>query len=114
MVTPVGDDYATAAEKYKPRHGTSVLFVAESPPTSIDRYFYFEDVKHDDWLWIALMKALYPSEWERGPTKTQRAEKKDWLVRFQESGFRVIDAVKKPIRGNRKERVAIIKSAALN
>jgi dihydroxy-acid dehydratase len=105
----IDDPYATAAKKYEPKGVTTILFVAESPPRSIDRYFYFEDVKRDDWLWIALMKGLYPPEWEREPTKTQRLRKKEWLVKFQESGFRLIDAVKEPICG---KRVARIRSAA--
>ena len=59
---PFETPYATASVKYTPRN-THVLFVAEAPPDSIDRYFYFDDVKQGDWLWIALMQALFPSEW---------------------------------------------------
>ena len=106
---PSDDPYARAADKYTPRR-TCVLFVAEAPPRSVERYFYFEDVKRDDWLWIALMKALYPSEW-RG-TKTERPCKRDWLVRFQKSGFRVIDALKEPVCSQDKKRIAFIKKAA--
>jgi hypothetical protein len=103
------DRYAAAAEKYNPG-GAHVLFVAEAPPEDIARYFYFERVERDDWLWIALMKALYPSEWREA--KIERQRKKEWLLKFKESQFRLIDAVKTPIRGNSPERVRLIRSAA--
>jgi hypothetical protein len=73
---------STTAEKYQPQR-TQILFVAESPPLSVDRYFYFENVKGHDWLWIALMKALYPSEW--AGTKIERQRKAYWLTKFQKS-----------------------------
>ena len=110
--TCFNDRYAKAAENYKPHGETCVLFLAESPPASIDGYFYFKDVKRDDWLWIALMKALYPSEWARKPTKKHRACKEKFLLKFQQDGFRLIDAVKEPLSGKRKDRVDRIKSAA--
>src|ERR1035437_4048365 len=109
IVMPSDDPYARAADKYTPRR-TCVLFVAEAPPRSVERYFYFEDVKRDDWLWIALMKALYPSEWSH--TQTERRRKENWLLKFQKSQFRLIDAVKTPICGHSRKRVRLIESAA--
>jgi hypothetical protein len=84
--------------------------VAESPPPTIDRYFYFEGVRRDDFLWIALMKAIYPSEW--GCTRTERPRKADWLAKFQASGYWLIDAVKEPLSGIHNERVRLIRSVA--
>jgi hypothetical protein len=103
------DPYAAAAKKYSPER-TCVLFVAEAPPEDFDRYFYFENVKHDDWLWIALMKGLYPSEWST--TKAERGRKEYWLLKFKNSHFRLIDAAKKPISGTNPERVRRIQSGA--
>jgi hypothetical protein len=103
------DPYAVAADKYRPEK-TAVLFVAEAPPDSIDRYFYFRSVKRDDWLWIALMKALYPLEW--GETKVERQRKEWWLLKFQKDQFLLIDAVKIPITGSHGERVRRIRSGA--
>jgi hypothetical protein len=100
---------SAAAERYQPER-TRTLFVAESPPLSADRYFYFENVKGHDWLWIALMKALYASEW--GCTKTERQRKPYWLAKFQKSGFRLVDAVKEPLSGSPPSRVARIKASA--
>ena len=100
---------STTAEKYQPKR-TRILFVAESPPESADRYFYFDNVKGHDWLWIALMKALYPSEW--GCTKTERQRKPYWLAKFQKSGLRLVDAVKEPLCGSAPIRVARIKASS--
>jgi len=100
---------AKAAKKYRPEK-TRILFVAESPPEPDDRYFYFEDVKQGDWLWIALMKAVFGTEF--GKAKDERTRKTYWLARFQKSGFRVIDAVKEPLCGTHERRVDQIKSAA--
>lgn len=101
--------YATAANKYRPVR-TNVLFVAEGPPKDIDRYFYFENVEHDDWLWIGLMKALYPSEWSQANAERQRKEY--WLLKFQKNGLWLIDAIKAPISGSSRKRVGLIESAA--
>lgn len=109
MVSYTPATKSAAAEKYQPER-TRVLFVAESPPLSVDRYFYFENVKGHDWLWIALMKALYPSEWEG--TKTERKRKPYWLAKFQKSGFRLVDAVKEPLSGSPRSRVVQIKASA--
>jgi hypothetical protein len=101
--------YQKAAKKYSPSD-TRVLFVAEAPPNSIDRYFYFEDVTNADWLWIALMKELFPREW--GQTKQERKRKRYWLRKFQKEGYQLIDAVKKPIVGSHPVRVQKIRAGA--
>ena len=106
---PLDSPYAATADKYRPKR-TSVLFVAEAPPDAVDRYFYFENVEQGDWLWIALMKALYPLEW--GNTKAERQRKEWWLRKFQNDQFRLIDAVKEPLSGNHGQRVRHIWSGA--
>lgn len=109
MVSSTPPTKSAAAEKYEPER-TRILFVAEAPPLSADRYFYFENVRGHDWLWIALMKALYASEW--GDTKTERRRKAYWLAKFQKSGFRLVDAVKEPLDGSPPSRIARIKASA--
>ncbi len=83
-----------------------VLFIAEAPPNSIERYFYFEDVERDDWLWVGLMSCLYPKLWST--TNLERRQKRNWLTRFQRDGCQLIDAVKRPIIGKSRQRVAAI------
>lgn len=107
------DAYATAAAKYKPDE-VCILFLAEAPPDSIDRYFFFENVTQDDWLWIALMKALYPRDWNR--TKLERLRKRDWLIKFQKSRYWLIDSLNRPIGSDLSpaRKVALIKARAPN
>jgi hypothetical protein len=62
-----------AAAKYKPAN-TRVLFIAEAPPNEESRYFYFDRVFEQDWLWLGLMKGLYPSEF--GESSRERLRKK--------------------------------------
>jgi hypothetical protein len=97
-----------AAAKYRPEK-IRVLFIAEAPPNE-DRYFFFEDVATSDWLWIALMKALFPNEWQK--TSEERNRKAWWLRRFQKCGCWLIDAVKQPISGSDTARIAAIRSAS--
>jgi len=89
------EPYERAAAKYRPVK-TRVLFVAEAPPSSLDRYFYFEDVRHQDSLWVELTKEVFGAEaW--GSIKRERSRKREWLRRFQENGYQLIDAVKEPL-----------------
>lgn len=106
---PFQSRYQKAANKYRPWK-TRVLFVAEAPPLSVDRYFYFEDVRRDDWLWIALMKRLFTSEW--GETRHERKWKRYWLLKFQKNNYQLIDSVKTPIAGSSAARSKLIRARA--
>lgn len=105
-VPSVSDSYVEHAEKYKPLGRTRILFIAEAPPNSLDRYFYFENVQTNDWLFINLMKALYQDKW-RSP-REERKIKNEWLKRFQKSGLFLVDAVSTPISGSPRKRVCKI------
>lgn len=89
-----------------------MLFVAESPPSDPDHYFYFEHVPQGDSLWSELMKALYGCAF--GDTKRERKCKAEWLTRFQECDYFLIDAVKEPIDRKVKDpaRVRLIRARA--
>jgi hypothetical protein len=103
--------YEQAAKKYLPNR-TRTLFVAEAPPSSIDRYFYFENVRTGDSLWAELMKSCFGTEF--GETKGERERKEYWLRRFQDRGYRLIDSVKTPISRDKSDRVrlSLIRSAS--
>lgn len=99
--------YEQASAKYRPER-TRVLFVAEAPPSSLDRYFYFEDVGRQDSLWVELMKELLGMS--GGPnTRIERRRKPKWLRRFQEGGYFLIDAVKEPMDCSDPARIQRIK-----
>ena len=100
--------YQKTANRYVPLE-TNVLFIAESPPAAFDRYFYFENVKEQDALWVGLMKALYEGEF--GETSRERLCKEKWLTKFKDDGYRLIDALKEPVdqsTGSRKRKNLIL------
>jgi hypothetical protein len=59
--------YEKAAKRFKPDK-IKILFIAESPPFKKEgeepRYFYFENVKGNDFLFRSIMEVLFPEEYE--------------------------------------------------
>lgn len=91
------NDFERARQKYRPDL-VKVAFVAESPPREdSERFFYFEEVFTGDSLFLEVMKALY--EDARGGAKTVRPRKPEFLNRFRDDGFYLIDASQDPIAG---------------
>jgi hypothetical protein len=74
---------SAAAAKYKPDQ-VQLLLVAEAPPSALDRYFYFEDVRDQDSLFRHVVRALL----NIGPS---RAEKARQLKHLAERGVFLID-----------------------
>lgn len=84
-----------ARNRYKPTR-LRCLFIAEAPPTD-DRYFYFDDVQTADWLFLGVMKVLFPDE---SASYTRRPDqKRSLLKRFQDAGYWLLDAVDDPLVG---------------
>ena len=84
-----------AREKYKPG-AIRCLLVAEAPPSD-DRYFYFEDVRDRDKLFVHAMKVLFPEEIEKYVGNRSSSRKAAILHSFQKRGFWLIDALEDPI-----------------
>ena len=90
-------EYELARSRYRPNL-VRVAIVAESPPThGAGRFFYFENVVTGDSLFLELMKALY--EDARGDTRKLRKRKAEYLKRFRDDGFYLLDASREPIAG---------------
>jgi hypothetical protein len=89
--------YASARNKYKPRQ-ISMLLVAEAPPDSLDRYFYFEDVKKQDSLFLEIMGVLYQEKKAAYLASGRETDlKKDLLQCFREDGFWLMDLSDVPL-----------------
>jgi hypothetical protein len=101
--------YREAAAVYRP-DAVRLLFVAEAPPTSVERYFYFPRVPVHDSLWIETMRAMYGAEF--GETAFERGRKDSWLRRFQRDGCFLADAVDEPISGSPRTRIQLIRKRA--
>lgn len=103
------DSYESAADYFAPEK-TNLLFLAEAPPSSVERYFYYPDVRTNDWLWIGLMKAIYGGQFEE--VFLERFRKMKWLKRFQSDGYRLIDVMDEPFHpdDSQKDRKELVKN----
>jgi hypothetical protein len=77
-----------AAAKYKPSP-VRLLLVAEAPPSSLDRYFYFEDVRDQDSLFRHVVRATLAIE-------LARPEKASELQQLADRGVFLIDLKPEP------------------
>lgn len=84
---------AAAAEKYRPNR-VRVLLVAEAPPSAPDRYFYFEKVSTNDWLFRGVHEALFGAL----PDRTSKAAA---LAQLRDQGIFLIDLMTTPLDGSR-------------
>src|ERR1700710_1030715 len=88
--------YAKARNKFKPRQITTLL-IAEGPPNNLDRYFYFEDVKTQDSLFLEIMGVLYPDQKKRYLASGRDALlKEELLENFKEDGYWLMDLAEVP------------------
>jgi hypothetical protein len=78
----------TAAAKYRPEP-IELLLVAEAPPSHLDHYFYFEDVREQDSLFRHVVRALLALE-------PSRSEKASELRQLADRGVFLIDLKPEP------------------
>lgn len=89
--------YASASNRYKPRH-IKLLFLTEAPPNSLERYFYFEEVKTHDSLFLEIMGVLYPEQKKRYLASGREVDlKKDLLENFKEDGYWLMNLSELPL-----------------
>ena len=95
--TKVKKQIEKARGKYKPANIKYIL-VAEAPPESLDRFFYFLNVKSSDWLFLGVMQALYPLQKNEYILKKRDAALKEkLLLKFTKEGFYLIDLLDYPL-----------------
>jgi hypothetical protein len=90
-IDSLNEVYTTARNKYKPHH-IRTLIIAEAPPCALDRYFYFEDVKTQDSLFLEIMGIIYP-EMKEKYVKAKRPTnmKQEMLEAFKADGYWLAD-----------------------
>jgi hypothetical protein len=87
--------FEVARKQFRPDH-IKALLIAEAPPSKkSQRFFYFIDVPRGDTLFLETMKVLYPKEF--CSAQHARLHKKEFLRRFMNDGFYLIDACKFPM-----------------
>ncbi len=74
------------------------VLVAEAPPDSLDRFFYYENVRQHDYLYLGIAQALYPDLKNKFLTSGRKSEiKKTILEKFQRDGFYFLDLSELPL-----------------
>ena len=89
----------SARERYKPRL-IKYLLVAEAPPDSLSRFFYYPDVFIHDYLFMGVAKALYPDMKEKHLESRRRKSgtiKRQILEKLKEEGFFLLDLSDLPL-----------------
>jgi hypothetical protein len=103
--------YASARNKYKPRN-IRILLLAEGPPDSLDRHFYFEDVKRQDSLFLEIMGILYPEQKKQYLATGRETElKQELLEMFRDDGYFLLDLSELPcslLEGTLEDEVAAL------
>lgn len=85
----------SARKKYKPT-SIKLLFIAEAPPKQTERFFYYEKVKDNDWLFLGIAKALCGNS--NYDVKKIRANKKQILEILQQDGIFLMDLCPVPLK----------------
>jgi hypothetical protein len=78
-----------AAERFRPNQ-IDLLLVAEAPPSALDRYFYFLDVRDKDSLFRYVVRGIL----NREPTRSGKA---DFLAELRNRGVFLIDLSEDPL-----------------
>lgn len=83
--------------KYKPKK-IKYLLIAEAAPDSLERFFYFEDVKQHDYLFLGVTEAIYPELKNQFLGSGRDIEiKASILEKFKSDGFYLLDLSELPI-----------------
>ena len=83
--------------KYKPEK-IKLLLVAEAAPDGIDRFFYYEDVKEHDYLFLAVSEVIYPNFYDEYRLSNRSSKiKKQILTQFKEDGIYLVDFSELPL-----------------
>jgi hypothetical protein len=82
-------------EKYRPEN-IKYLLIAESPPKCNDknvRFFYNPNQEKFDYMFKSIMEVVFPSF----RNDYRKGDKNEYLKKFQEGGFYMIDATDTPV-----------------
>lgn len=86
-----------ARQKYKPKT-VNYLLVAEAPPDSIDRFFYYHNVRQHDYLFLGVAQALYPDLKEQFILSGRSNDIKNLILqKLQADGFYLLDLSELPL-----------------
>lgn len=83
--------------KYKPDK-IKYLLIAEAPPDSIERFFYYPDVRQHDYLFLGVAQALYPQLKDKFISSGRDSRiKNEILLKLKADGFYLLDLSELPL-----------------
>lgn len=83
--------------KYKPET-VKYLLIAEAAPDSIDRFFYYENVRQHDYLFLGVAQALYPDLKDNFLASGRSSDIKTSILKtLQTNGFYLLDLSELPL-----------------
>jgi hypothetical protein len=83
--------------KYKPDI-VRYLLIAEAPPDSIERFFYYDNVHQHDYLFLGVAQTLYPHLKETFLASGRSSEiKNSILLKLKADGFYLLDLSELPL-----------------
>lgn len=83
--------------KYKPET-VKYLLVAEAPPDSIGRFFYYDNVHQHDYLFLGVAQALYPELKDKFISSGRSSDiKNSILLKLKADGFYLLDLSEVPL-----------------
>lgn len=86
----------TARRKYQPEN-VKVVFIAEAAPDSVERFFYYEDVREKDYLFLGIIGVIYPEIKEHFIKQSRDPKiKENILNQFQNDGYFLLDLFELP------------------
>jgi len=96
-ITQLKKQLGKARLKYKPE-SVKFLLIAEAAPDSIDRFFYYENVRQHDYLFLGVAQALYPDLKDNFiASGRSRDIKTSILKNLQADGFYLLDLCELPL-----------------
>lgn len=83
--------------KYKPTK-VKYLLIAEAPPDSVERFFYYDNVRQHDYLFLGVAQALYPDLKDNFLVSGRNsAIKNSILLKMKADGFYLLDLSDLPL-----------------
>ncbi|HWZ35697.1 MAG TPA: hypothetical protein VNW51_06025 [Mucilaginibacter sp.] len=96
-IVKLKEQLENSRNKYKPLI-VKYLFIAEAPPNSIERFFYYENVYQYDYLFLGIAEAIFPDLKNKFlASKRSSSIKRLILERLQSEGFYLLDLSELPL-----------------
>lgn len=82
---------------YKPNE-VKYLLIAEAPPDSIERFFYYDNVDKKDYLFLGIVQSLYPDLKDKFlASRRSSVIKNEILLKLKSDGFYLLDLSELPL-----------------